>query len=141
MTDCIFCRIAEGRAPASVVYDDERALAFMDIRPVNPGHLLVIPRAHAAGLSDLDPEVGAHLFKVAMRVAAALRCSGVQCEGVNLFLADGKVAFQEVFHVHLHVIPRFAGDGFRLKFGPDYGRQPSRSALDEMAANIRGTLM
>jgi diadenosine tetraphosphate (Ap4A) HIT family hydrolase len=140
MTDCIFCRIVQGQAPASVVYDDERVLAFMDIRPVNPGHLLVVPKSHAAGLSELDPEIGAHLFKVAMRLAAALRNSGVKCEGVNFFLADGKAAFQEVFHVHLHVIPRYAGDGLAFKFGPDYYRQPSRAALDNIAAQIRTVL-
>jgi len=112
-------------------------MAFMDTRPINPGHVLVIPREHVAGLSDLDEKTGAHLFVVAMRVAGALRCSGVRCEGINLFLADGEAASQEVFHVHLHVVPRYVGDGFGLRFGPDYGHMPSRSALDEVAAMIR----
>lgn len=79
----------------------------MDIQPVNPGHVLIIPRAHAARLSELDDETGAHMFKIAMRISEALRRSGMKCEGINLFLVDGEAAFQEVFHVHLHVIPRF----------------------------------
>jgi histidine triad (HIT) family protein len=115
-----------------VVYEDDRVMAFMDIQPVNAGHLLVVPRE----------EMGGHLFQVGMKLAdairkAAPRQSGVRCEGVNLFLADGEAAGQEVFHVHLHVIPRFRGDGFGVRFGPDYGRLPGRATLDEVAAGIR----
>lgn len=137
MSGCIFCAILAGQSPVSEVWRDEWCCAFMDIRPVTPGHTLVIPLVHAASLSDLDPEAGAHLFRVGQRVAQALRQSGLRCEGVNFFLADGVAAGQEVFHVHLHVIPRFRGDGFSLRFGPDYDRLPSRAALDEIAAKIR----
>jgi histidine triad (HIT) family protein len=84
----------------------------------------VISKSHAAHLSELSPETGAQMFKVAMRIAEGLRRLGVKCEGVNLFLADGEAAFQDVFHVHLHVIPRFKGDGFGLKFGANYGFKP-----------------
>jgi histidine triad (HIT) family protein len=77
------------------------------------------------------------MFKAAMIVAEGLRSSGLQCEGVNLFLADGEAAFQEVFHVHLHVIPRFRGDGFGLKFGPGYGGRPEREEMDRVARQIR----
>lgn len=137
MADCIFCDIIKGSAPASVVYADEKVTAMMDIQPVNPGHVLVIPNTHATYLSELDQETGGHLFKIAMRIATAVRRSGVRCEGVNLFLADGQVAGQEIFHVHLHVFPRFVGDGFGFKFGPNYGRRPSREELDETAKKIR----
>ena len=137
MNDCVFCKIIQGVAPASVVYSDEKVLAFLDIQPVNPGHVLVIPRAHAKDLSELDSEVGGQMLKVAMVVAEGLRRSGVKCEGVDLFLADGEAAFQEVFHVHLHVIPRFRGDGFGLKLGPSYGIKPERKELDRVAEQIR----
>jgi histidine triad (HIT) family protein len=137
---CIFCDIVRGDAPATVVYADDQAMAFMDIRPVNPGHLLVVPRAHATYLADLASETGGRLFRVGMKLAAAVRRSGVRCDGVNLFLADGEVAGQEVFHVHLHVIPRFRGDGFGFRFGPEYGRLPGRARLDELAAGIRQVL-
>ena len=137
MNDCIFCRIAKGAAPASVVYSDEKVVAFLDIQPVNPGGTLVVPKTHSKGLSDLDPEVGGQMFKVAMIIAEGLRKSGVKCEGVNLFLADGEAAFQEVFHVHLHVIPRFRGDGFGLQFPPSYGMKPERKELDKIAEQIR----
>lgn len=136
MESCVFCRIVKGVTPADVVYSDDNVLAFMDIQPVNPGHVLVIPKVHAAGLSDLDEEIGGHMFKVAMRVAEGVKKSGVRCEGVNLLLSDGEAAFQEIFHVHLHVIPRFKGDGFGIRFGRQYGLRPDRRGLHGIAAKI-----
>lgn len=140
MTDCIFCRLLAGEVPGTFVYRDERCAAFMDIRPVNPGHLLVVPTRHAAYLADLDAPTAGHLMQVAQRLAAALRASGLRCEGVNLFLSDGEAAMQEVFHVHLHVLPRFAGDGFGLRFGPHYKEIPPRESLERAATQIRGAL-
>jgi histidine triad (HIT) family protein len=134
---CVFCDIVRGAAQASIVHADELVMAFMDIQPVNEGHLLVVPRTHAACLDELDGEIGAHLFRAAMELSRAIRRSGVRCEGVNLFLADGKAAGQEVFHVHLHVIPRYRGDGFGLRFGAEYHLLPERVRLDQVAADIR----
>jgi histidine triad (HIT) family protein len=131
---CVFCDIVAGRGPASVVYSDQRVMALLDVQPATTGHLLVIPRAHAAYLADLDPALGGHMFAVAQRMAAALRRSGFPCDGVNLFLADGETAFQEVFHVHLHVVPRTAGDGFRIQAK---WRRPSRAELDSVAERVR----
>jgi histidine triad (HIT) family protein len=112
----------------------------MDIQPVNAGHVLVIPNAHASFLADLNPETGAQMFRVAQRMAQTIRESGLPCEGVNMFLADGEAAMQEIFHVHLHVFPRFPGDGFGLKFGPKYAVKPSRSELENAAEKIRKTI-
>lgn len=138
MIDCLFCRILAGELPGTFVYRDERVAAFMDIRPVNPGHVLVVPIRHGAHLADIDDETAAHLMRVGHRLAAAIRKSGVRCEGINLFLADGAAAMQEVFHVHLHLIPRFDGDGFGLRFAPEYyTRRPSRDELEKVAAGIR----
>jgi histidine triad (HIT) family protein len=137
---CIFCDIVAGELPASFVHQDDRCAAFMDIQPVNPGHLLVVPRCHCTSLAELDLQDGARIFQVAQRLASALRRGGVRCEGVNLFLADGEAAGQEVFHVHLHVFPRYGGDGFGLRFGPDYAQQPDRSELDRVAQRMRAAL-
>ena len=134
MSDCIFCAIVAGAAPASVVLDEPGVLAFMDIRPFTPGHLLVIPKRHASGLADLDPHDGARVFAVGRRIATAMRSSSLPIDGVNFFLADGVAAGQEVFHVHLHVIPRRRGDGFGLRAVP---RSPNRTVLDGTAATIR----
>jgi len=140
LLDCVFCKIVAGEAPASVVYSDEKVLVFMDARPVNPGHVLVIPKAHVAGLADLDEETGAHMFKVAMRIAHGVKHSGVKCEGVNLLLSDGKAAFQEIFHVHLHVIPRFKGDSLRISFGRQYESKTEEKELERVASKIRNVL-
>jgi len=139
-THCKFCDILAGQLPSSRVYQDELCTALMDIQPVNPGHMLIVPNRHAAYLSELDEDTGAQMFRIAQRLARALRRSGVKCEGVNFFLADGEAAFQDVFHVHLHVFPRFAGDGFGLTFGPAYSHKPERTELDEVAQKIRSVL-
>lgn len=135
---CPFCKIVAGQAPASLVHEDDLSLAFMDIGPVNDGHVLVIPKEHHPYLTDVPPAVGQHLFAVSQRVAAAIRRSGLRCEGVNLFLADGEAAFQEVFHCHLHVFPRFKGDDFKIS--ADWSYRPPREALDAAAAAIRSAL-
>lgn len=135
--NCIFCAIIAGHAEASVVHEDADVIAFMDIRPFTSGHLLVVPKRHASGLAQLDPSDGAKVFEAGQRIATALRAGAVLADGVNLYLADGAVAGQEVFHVHLHVIPRTHGDGFGLRAAP---RTPPRSALEQMAAVIRGAL-
>ncbi len=136
--NCVFCAIVEGRADASVAYEDDRAVAFMDINPVTPGHLLVVPRDHLPALGDLDDALAAHLFNVARRMAAAIRASDVRSDGINLFYADGKAALQEVFHAHLHVIPRFPDDGFAID--ANWGTNPSREDLDAIAANIKAAV-
>lgn len=134
---CIFCAIVQGQAEASTVYEDDAVVAFMDLQPVTPGHLLVVPKVHAVGLEDLEETLGTQMWSVAHRLARALRNSGLRCEGVNLFLADGEAAFQEVFHVHLHVFPRFAGDGFRIDA---HWKVRERDELDANAAAVRGGL-
>ena len=134
---CLFCRIVQGDEAASFVHEDDLVVAFMDIAPANPGHVLVIPRLHATYLADLRDGEGGRLFEVAEAVAAAVRAGPFRCEGINLFLADGEAAGQEVFHVHLHVIPRFAGDAVVIQ--ADQRPRP-RAELDGAAADIRERL-
>ena len=140
MSECIFCDIIAGKSTGSVVYRDDLCSAFLDTQPVNAGHLLIVPNDHASSLADLPPVTGGHMFEVAQRLVRALRCSSLHCEGVNFFLADGEAAMQEVFHVHLHIIPRFHGDGFGLTFGPDYAKRPDRTTLDTTATQIKRML-
>lgn len=138
MASCIFCDIVASTAPASVVYADDDVIAFMDIRPVNPGHTLVIPRAHATRLADMPEATAGPLMTVGHRIALALQHTALRADGANLFLADGEVAGQEVFHVHLHIIPRIAGDGLHLSV--DYDPAPARPVLDDHAASIAANL-
>lgn len=134
---CIFCQIISGGAEASFVFEDDVVVAFMDYQPVTPGHLLVVPREHLPYLADIPPETAAHMFRVGQQLAAALRGSGLPCEGVNLFYADGEAAFQEVFHGHLHVFGRTPNDGFRIV--AEWRVRP-RDELDATAEAVRGGL-
>ena len=136
--ECIFCDIVRGEAAASVVYRDDTVIAFMDIQPVNAGHVLVVPLEHAVSLLELDDETAGRLMAVGKRLAAAVRASDVRWDGFNLFLADGgEAAGQDVFHVHLHMFPRYKGDGFGLQLPPHYHILPEREELERVAAAIR----
>jgi len=138
--NCIMCKLLSGRLEVSMVFQDDCCSALMDIQPVNPGHVLVVPNRHAPDLASLKAEEGAQIFRVAHRLAAALRSGVVRCEGVNFFLADGEAAGQEVFHVHLHVFPRYFRDGFRLVLPPTYSQKSNRKELDALAEKIRSAL-
>lgn len=139
--NCIFCKILKGDLEVSMLYEDDQCAAFMDIQPINPGHALVIPKEHIPYTEGLDEELGAHLFKIGLRINKALRSvKSIRCEGVNYFLADGEAALQEIFHTHLHIFPRFTGDGFGLRYGEMYDQLPPRNELDSLAKEIRSRL-
>ncbi|HKZ98290.1 MAG TPA: HIT family protein [Thermoplasmata archaeon] len=135
--DCIFCKIIRREVPASIVREDADTLAFMDIRPMNSGHVLVIPKTHAVLLEELPGGGAGRLFEATRAVSGALRRAGIRCEAVSLYVADGREAGQEVPHVHVHAIPRFAGDGFGLRVTPGYGRIAPRDELEQIAGKIR----
>jgi diadenosine tetraphosphate (Ap4A) HIT family hydrolase len=136
-SQCTFCAIAKRNQPTSFVYDDRQIVAFMDIHPVNKGHVLVAPRQHFASLRELPETIGIRIFIVGQRLAAAIRRSGVRCEGVSLTLADGAAAGQDVMHCHLHVLPRFEGDAYRVC---TTWSAPPRHELDAVATLIRSAL-
>jgi histidine triad (HIT) family protein len=134
--DCIFCKILSGELESHTLYRDEKCAAFLDIQPVNPGHTLIIPIEHHAYVSDIPDDIVSHMFVVGKKVTQSLYKSNLKCEGVNFFLADGEAAMQEVFHSHLHVFPRFKGDGFGLKHSPEYFTKPSWESLGQVAKLI-----
>ena len=119
--DCLFCKIVAGEIPATVVAQDERTLAFMDINPATRGHALVIPRAHARDLHEIEPEDLEAVAAAAQRIAAQRR-QELGADGVNLLHSNGPAAWQTVFHFHMHVIPRYAGDPLRLPWVAGAGR-------------------
>lgn len=135
MSDCAFCLIVDGKAEVSTVYEDETVIGIMTIGPVNSGHVMVIPRRHYPLMRDMDEDTGMHLFKITLRMEQAIRSSGVRCEGINLFLADGEAAFQEVFHLYMHAFPRFKGDPFKIQ--ADWSARPPRQELDRTAGQIK----
>ncbi|TMC46480.1 MAG: HIT family protein [Chloroflexi bacterium] len=137
---CVFCRIVEGKEQASFVAQGADALAFLDLHPITEGHTLIVPRKHAASIGEVDEVSAVAMWSLARRVAAALRSSGLRCEALNFFLADGAAAGQDVFHSHLHVIPRWEGDNFGIKFPPHYGAAADRKTLDDVAGRLRKRL-
>ena len=134
MSDCIFCGIAAGTMPAERVYEDERTVAFLDIFPACDGHVLVIPRAHADDIHSLDPADVAAAAQTAQIMAG--RVSGaLGTDGVSIVQSNGAAAGQTVFHYHVHVIPRFAGDGVLQPWTPGHA---SAEELTRMGALLRG---
>lgn len=110
MENCLFCKIVANEIPAIKVYEDDEVLAFLDVNPVNPGHTLIIPKEHFAKLSETPDDVAASLMRVVPQLSNAIMKS-VNAEGFNLGVNNGKVASQSVDHTHLHIMPRFEGDG------------------------------
>ena len=115
--DCIFCKIVAGELPATIVRSDERTVAFMDINPGSRGHCLVIPRAHAADLTEIPPTTSPPA-RWPRRISPAARWRASAPEGVNLINSCRAAAWQTVFHFHIHVMPRYADDGLRLPWTP-----------------------
>lgn len=137
--DCPFCAIVAGTAPASRVWEDATAVAFMDLRQAVPGHVLIVPRVHVETLDALDEEVAAHLMRLAVRIAKAAHAA-FEPAGLNLWQSNGEAGGQEVPHVHLHVQPRRTGDGL-LRIYPDAAPEAAdRVLLEKLAAPLRAAL-
>jgi len=117
--DCLFCKIAQGKLPSKKIYEDEDVLAFMDIRPVNPGHTLIIPKQHHRSFLEMPKHSIEKIFTTAQDITKAI-IEGVGAEGVNIGMNIEKAAGQVVFHAHLHIMPRFSNDGHRLWDGKPY---------------------
>lgn len=113
MNDCIFCKIIRGELSCAKVYENEHVVAFLDIHPTAPGHTLIVPKTHCDDVAGCNPDVLAHMVKAAQKVApAVVKATGA--EGFNLGVNNGRAAGQIIFHLHLHVIPRSAGDGLQM---------------------------
>lgn len=133
---CIFCRLVAGEIPAARVAEDELALAFMDLGQVNPGHVLVASKRHAATLFDLTPDEAAAVMRLAQRVALAAR-TAFDPDGLMLLQANGAVAGQTVGHFHIHVLPRHEGDGVDLAWPR---KEPGPAVLQDYAERLRAAL-
>jgi histidine triad (HIT) family protein len=120
MDDCIFCGIAAGKIPADIVAQDEQTITFMDIAPATRGHLLVIPRRHVRDLLEATPDDAAAIARAAQKAAQRV-IERLEADGVNLINSNRAPAWQTVFHLHFHVIPRFRGDPLRLPWEPKQG--------------------
>jgi histidine triad (HIT) family protein len=136
---CTFCDLIRGAAEVSICHEDADAIAFMDIQPVNNGHVLVVPREHYESLLDVPQEIGMHLFQVTMKIANAVR-RVTGCDDFNIVVNSGKAAGQDEPHYHVHIIPRRDGDGFDIPLPFNGSEMPDRTLLDAYAARIGSAL-
>ncbi len=136
MDDCIFCKIIAGELPSSRLYEDEATLVFLDIHPTNPGHTLVVPKAHHENFMETPDAWHAAAVPVMKKIGKALK-NALGAEGFNINMNNGKAAGQAVFHTHIHIIPRYGSDGLHLWSGKPYGKGEEA----EMARKIRAVLM
>jgi histidine triad (HIT) family protein len=131
--NCIFCEISSGQAPASFVYEDEYVFGIMSLDQPNPYKVLAIPRAHIETIYDLSEDEAARIFQVAVKIARGIReASG--CEGLNVMQSNGRAGQQDVFHFHLHLVPRFHGDNILISWP---NKRAARDELNRMAEKIR----
>jgi histidine triad (HIT) family protein len=136
---CPFCDLIKGAGEVSMCYEDSDVVAFMDIQPVNAGHVLVVPREHYASLDDIPHSLAMHLFEVAMELAPVVK-QVAGADGMNVVVNSGAAAGQDVFHYHVHVIPRRPNDGFDIPLPFGGSEMPDRTVLDMNAARIIATM-
>ena len=135
MPDCIFCKIIRGELPSYKVYEDDKVMAFLDIRPVNAGHTLVAPKKHSQNVFDISPEDWVALTEVVRTLAIAIE-KAVSADGVNIAMNNRESAGQLVPHTHVHIIPRFKDDGFKLMPQRQYDTGEADETLKKIAAAL-----
>lgn len=130
--DCIFCKIAAGEIPSKTLYEDEQFRVILDLGPATKGHALILPKEHAANLYELPDETAAEAMKLAKKMALQMK-DKLHCDGLNLVQNNGEVAGQTVSHFHLHLIPRYTGDGQKINWVPS---EPSQEELEAVRKEI-----
>lgn len=130
--DCIFCKIATGEIPSKTIYEDGQFRVILDLGPATKGHALILPKSHAANLYELPDETAAEVMKLAKKMALRLR-DRLHCDGLNLVQNNGETAGQTVSHFHIHLIPRYEGDGQKINWVPS---QPSQEELEAVRKEI-----
>lgn len=134
MTDCLFCKIAAGEIPSTKIYEDDAVLAFLDIHPVNIGHTLVIPKTHYTNLYDTTDETLARMMSIVRKLSIATK-NAMGADGINIEMNNDPVAGQIIFHAHIHIVPRFEGDGFRHWRGArDYHKGEDADVAEKIKA-------
>src|SRR3989338_11493803 len=134
--DCIFCKIIKGELPSFKVYEDDVTLAFLDIRPVNPGHTLIVPKRHSKNLFDVPSEDWVAVAKVVRDLAHVVE-KAVAADGINININNREHSGQVVDHAHVHIIPRFKGDGFKLWTQRQYKEGEAESTLEKIRASVK----
>jgi len=134
--DCIFCKIIEGKIPCNKVYENKDVLAFLDMSPVNRGHVLIVPKKHSETLLDTDEQVLCKIIKATKKISNGVM-KAVNANGINIIVNNFKAAGQIVPHMHMHIVPRFSSDGFTYT---EPKKKFSESEMQKVAENIRKAL-
>ena len=135
--NCIFCKIVSKEAHAGILFEYDHVISFLDIRPVNTGHTLIIPKKHYATVEEIDSEATyTELFSVGKKILILLKKKFPDSTGFNYLIANGEDAGQEVFHVHLLIFPRKSNDGFGFKFGPNFGITLTKDEISQLSQFI-----
>jgi len=134
--DCIFCKIVDGEIPSSKIYEDDDVLAFLDIKPVNPGHTLVIPKKHFENIHDTPNDIFAKAMIAAKKIAGAIQ-EKLGANGVNIGMNNGKAAGQIVFHAHIHIMPRYGKDSFKLWTGKEYQKGERETVTEKIKSALK----
>ena len=132
-TDCIFCKIANGEIPSRTLYEDEDFRVIFDISPASKGHAIILPKKHAANIFEISEEDASKIYVVAKKVATALS-DELQCDGINILQNNGETAGQSVFHLHMHIIPRYKDDTVNIKWKPGV---PDEELLDRLSGKLK----
>ena len=135
MSDWIFCKIIRGELPSFKIYEDERVIAFLDIHPVNAGHTLIVPKAHSQNIFDIKPEDWTAVAELTRALALAIE-KGTEADGVNIAMNNREHAGQVVQHPHVHVIPRFKGDGLKLMPQREYKTNEAEETAEKIRAEV-----
>ena len=136
MENCIFCKIANGEIPAATLYEDENFRVILDLGPASKGHALILPKSHAANIYELSDEMAAKAMILAKKMATAMTAA-LKCDGFNIVQNNGECAGQTVFHFHMHLIPRYKGDGVGLTWTPG---ELSDEVRDEILKKVKEQL-
>lgn len=134
--NCIFCKIALGEIPSNTIYEDEMFRVIFDIAPASKGHAIILPKKHATNIYDLSDEVASKIFVVAKKLAIIMK-DILKCDGFNIIQNNGEVAEQTVFHLHVHLIPRYKGDGININWVPGKIEQEE---IDQLIYKIKKCL-
>ncbi len=136
MSDCIFCKIIKKELPANLVYENDKIIAFLDIQPTNPGHTLVVPKKHYQDLLDTPDDVLADIMSRTKKLAPAIM-KAVNAEGFNSIFNTKPAAFQAVFHTHMHIIPRFTGDGHKPWSHKEISKEQTQKIKEEIITALK----
>ncbi|PIR84235.1 HIT family protein, partial [Candidatus Kaiserbacteria bacterium CG10_big_fil_rev_8_21_14_0_10_51_14] len=132
---CIFCKIVRGELPSYKLYEDEKTIAFLDIRPVNAGHTLVVPKTHSSNIFDISSDDWAAVAETVRKMAIAIE-KGVDADGVNIAMNNREHAGQVVHHPHVHIIPRFRGDGLKLMPQRNYNENEAETTAEKIRSAL-----